>query len=106
MPKIRLRTSGERQTAARSTAKLGRRRRVVIPKSICERTGLREGDPIEIRAGKKQIVIKARKARVRNPAPEYETLTPAEEKSVMEGIKQLRRGDYVTWDQLKDELGL
>jgi len=68
--------------------------------------GLREGDPIEIRAGKKQIVIRARKERVRNPAPEYETLTPAEEKSVLEGIKQLRRGDYVTWDQLKDELGL
>ena len=33
-------------------------------------------------------------------------LAPEEERIVAKGFRQLRRGQYVTWDQLKHQLGL
>jgi len=88
-------------------AKLGRWRRVVIPKSFCERMGLREGDPIEFSSSNKRIVIKLGKKRIPNPGPQkYARLSPAEEKTVARSREQFKRGEYVTLDQLKDELGL
>jgi AbrB family looped-hinge helix DNA binding protein len=87
---VRVGTSAEPQTANRSVAKLGRRRRVVIPKSICERAGLREGDSLEISGGRSRIIIERRARRARNPREEV--LTKAEEKIVAEGFAQLRRG--------------
>jgi hypothetical protein len=34
------------------------------------------------------------------------TLTPEEEKLVRKGEEQIRRGEFVTWEQLKGELDL
>ncbi|MGA2607682.1 MAG: hypothetical protein ABSH01_09520 [Terriglobia bacterium] len=35
-----------------------------------------------------------------------DTLTPDEEKAVERGFRQLKRGEYVDWEALKNELGL
>jgi hypothetical protein len=45
--------------------------------------------------------------KLRGPSDKPEDgLTPEEEKVIARGFRQLRRGNYVTWDQLRDELGL
>ena len=87
----------------RVISRVGRRRQVVIPKNICDKLGLYEGDSVEVTKNKDRIVIKPIK-RVRNPR--LETLTPEEERVVAKGLKQLREGDSLTWDQLKHELDL
>lgn len=81
-------------------SKLGQRRQVVIPKEICEEMGLREGDFVEITRSKDRIVIKPKRL-----VDLEDTLTPEEEKIVAKGFAQLRRGDYITWEKLKHELG-
>ena len=85
------------------TSRIGRRRQVVIPKSICDKLGLYEGDAVEVTKSNDRIVIKPIK-RARNPR--LETLTPEEERVVAKGLKQLREGDSLTWDQLKHEMDL
>ena len=82
-----------------SISRLGQRRQVVIPKETCKAAGLREGDFVEVTWRKGRILIKPKKL----VDPE-DTLTPQEEKIVAKGFRQLKRGDYVTWDQLKHEL--
>lgn len=82
-------------------SKLGQRRQVVIPKDICEELGLQEGDFVEVKKSKGAVIIKPKKL----VDPE-DTLTPEEEKIVEKGFRQLKRGKYVTWEQLKRELGL
>ncbi len=82
-------------------SKLGQRRQVVIPKDICEELGLQEGDFVEVKKSKNAVIIKPKKL----VDPE-DTLTPEEEKTVEKGFRQLKRGEYVTWEQLKRELGL
>lgn len=80
--------------------KLGRRRQVVIPKSICDDLGLREGDFVEVKRTRSGIVVRPK----RLVDPE-DTLTPEEEKIVARGFRQIKRGQYVTWEKLKRELG-
>lgn len=99
MPILRLRGTKERILISR----LSRRRQVVIPKSICEKLGLGEGDTIEITKNRGRIVLKPIK-RIRNPR--IERLTPEEERIVAKGLRQLKRGQYLTWDQLRHELDL
>ena len=84
MPKSRMAATKERRVISR----VGRRRQVVIPKNICNELGL---------------VLKPIKL-AKNPR--LETLTPEEERIVAKGLKQLRQGEYLTWDQLKHELDL
>ncbi len=79
--------------------RLGRRRQVVIPKAICETLGLREGDFVEVTRRQNRISIKPKKL----VDPE-DTLTPEEKKLVRKGEEQLRRGEYVTLEELEDEL--
>ncbi len=86
---------------ARAISRLGQRRQVVIPKTICDELGLRQGDFVEVTKSRDHVVIKPKKL----VDPE-DTLTPEEEKIVARGFRQLKRGQYVTWDKLKDELGL
>lgn len=81
--------------------KLGQRRQVVIPKKFCEELGLHEGDFVEVALEGGRLVIKPK----RLVDPE-DTLTADEEAVVECGFKQLKQGDYVTWDRLKHELGL
>lgn len=83
-----------------SISRVGKRRQVVIPKAVCAVAGLMEGDFVEVTGGRGRVVIKAKKL----VDPE-DTLTPREGKIVARGFRQLKRGEYVTWDQLKNELG-
>lgn len=76
-------------------------RQVTIPKVIFDALGLKEGDFVEVTLKKNHIVI----APKRLVDPE-DTLTPEEEKIVDKGFAQLKRGEYVTWEELKHELDL
>lgn len=83
-----------------SISRLGKRRQVVIPKAICQATGLREGDFVEVTGRNGRIVIKPTLVDLED------TLTPEEEKLVRKGEKQLREGKYVLWEDLKKKLNL
>jgi NADPH-dependent glutamate synthase beta subunit-like oxidoreductase len=56
---------------------------------------------VEVKSTKGAVVIKPKKL----VDPE-DTLTPEEEKIVERGFKQLKRGESVTWEHLKRELGM
>ena len=97
---IRARTTNRRREI-RTVSRLGQRRQVVIPKGICNELGIRQGDFVEVTRRKDHVVIKPKKL----VDPE-DTLTPDEEKAVARGFRQLKRGEYVDWEALKNELGL
>lgn len=80
-------------------SKIGQRRQVVIPREICEELGLEEGDFIEVKSAKGSVVIKPKKL-----VDTDDILTQEEEKVVFKGERQLRQGEYVTLDQLKNDL--
>ncbi len=80
-------------------SKLGQRRQVVIPKDFCEELGLQVGDYIELKRMKGTVVIKPKKI-----VDAEDTLSPDEEKLVEKGFKQLKRGEYLTWEQVKRDL--
>lgn len=83
--------------------KLGQRCQVVIPKEICEELGLQEGDLVEVKRNKDGILIRPKKLAAK---ASWDTLTPEEEKEVEEGFKQIERGQYVEWKELKKKLKL
>lgn len=80
-------------------SKLGQRRQVVIPREMCERLGLAEGDFVEVQQVKGSIVITPKKL-----VDADDVLTPEEEKIVRKGEAQLRRGESRTWQQIKHDL--
>jgi AbrB family looped-hinge helix DNA binding protein len=80
-------------------SRVGKRRQVVIPKAVCEEVGLKEGDFVEVKYSRGAIVLTAKKLVDRD-----DVLTPEEEKIVLRGEHQLRRGDSLTLEQLEDEL--
>ena len=80
-------------------SRLGQRRQVVIPKDICQRLGLQEGDFVEVNSTKGVVVIKPKKL-----VDPDEVLTPQEATLVRKGERQLRRGQYVTLEQLEHDL--
>jgi AbrB family looped-hinge helix DNA binding protein len=77
-------------------SRLGRNRRVVIPKQICEHLGIHEGDFIEVSARDNVAIVKPGKS-LKND----DVLTPKEAEKVRQGEAQLRRGLYVTLEQLE-----
>ena len=81
--------------------KIRTNRQVTIPKVIFDELNLREGDFVEVTHSRDRIVIKPKKL----VDPE-ETLTPEEEALVDKGFRQLKRGEYLSWEDLKDELDL
>ncbi len=83
------------------TAKIRNRRQLTIPKGILEDLGLIEGDYVEITRNKGRIVIKPKK--VVDPD---DVLTPEEEEIVAKGLEQLKSGECIGWEDLKNELGL
>ena len=83
-----------------SISRVGKRRQIVIPKAVCEEVGLREGDFVEVSSRKGHVEIQPKRL-----VDLEDTLTPEEEKIVAKGFRQLKRGQFVTWDQLKNELG-
>ena len=80
-------------------SKVGQRRQVVIPKDICDDLGIEAGDYVEVLKINSTIVLKPKKL-----VSSEDILTPEEERDVREGIEQIRRGQSMTLDQLKDEL--
>ncbi|MCI2430366.1 AbrB/MazE/SpoVT family DNA-binding domain-containing protein [Candidatus Acetothermia bacterium] len=78
--------------------KVRAKRQVTIPKSVFEKLRLHEGDCVEIKCTKDKLVLK--------PVDAGDLLTPDEEKLVEKGFTQIRRREYVTWEELKDELDL
>lgn len=80
-------------------SKVGQRRQVVIPKEVCDEIGITEGDFIEVTSERGAVVIKPKK--VVNPD---DVLTPAEARMVRRGLAQIKRGDYITLEQLERDL--
>ena len=80
-------------------SRIGQRRQIVIPKEICERLGLREGDAVEVKAEKGLAIVKPEK-----PVDPDDVLTPEEAELVRKGEAQLRRGQCVTLEQLEHDL--
>ncbi len=76
-------------------------RQVTIPKVIFDELDLKEGDFVEVSRSKDTVVIKPKKL----VDPE-DFLTPEDEASIQKGLEQLKRGEYVEWDDLKKELKL
>jgi bifunctional DNA-binding transcriptional regulator/antitoxin component of YhaV-PrlF toxin-antitoxin module len=62
-----------------------------------EGLGLKEGDLVEVTKRRNNINIKPAK-----PFDPEDTLTAEEERMVAKGFGQLRRGEYVNWDRLKE----
>ncbi len=82
-----------------SVSRVGKRRQVVIPKRVCEALGLQEGDFVEVQRARGAVLIKPKKL-----VDADDVLSPKEETLVRRGEAQLRRGEYVTLDQLRHEL--
>jgi AbrB family looped-hinge helix DNA binding protein len=80
-------------------SKVGLRRQVVIPKEICEDLGIKEGDFVEVKESKGAVLIKPKKL-----VDSDDILTPEEEALIRKGEKQLKRGEYVLWNDLKKRL--
>ena len=59
------------------------------------------GDFVEVTLRENQIVITPKR-----PVDPEDTLIPEEEKLVEKGFAQLKRGEYITWEELKHELHL
>ena len=84
-----------------SISKVGQRRQIVIPKEICAALKLVEGDFVEVTHYKGAAIIKPKKL-----IDAKDCLTPEEEKTALKGVKQLKRGDSVSWAKVKNDLGL
>jgi AbrB family looped-hinge helix DNA binding protein len=82
-------------------SRLGQRRQVVIPKSICEQMGLRVGDFVEVAMTKGLATI-----RPKTLVDADDILTPEEEKLVRKGEAQLKKGKHVLWEDTKKKLNL
>jgi len=80
-------------------SKLGQRRQVVIPKEICEELGLHVGDYLEVQTEDGRVVIKPKKL-----VDADLVLTPEEEAMVRKGREELRKGEYVSLEELEHEL--
>src|SRR5919197_3600346 len=94
------RTIRERRGASMPIGKIGQRRQVVIPKEIFDALGLKTGDFVEVTQVKRTVVIKPKKL-----VDAEDVLTPEEERAVRKGEAQLRRGDYVTLEDLDHDFG-
>ena len=81
--------------------KIRTNRQVTIPKVISDNLGLKEGDFVEVTSNGSDIVIRPKRL-----VDSEDALSAEEEKLVERGFKQLKQGEYVAWEELKDELGL
>ena len=85
--------------SVRTVSRLGQRRQVVIPKSLCEEMGIREGDFLEVTSRKGAVIIKPKKL-----VDADDVLTPEEEAMVRKGMEQIRKGQHETLEELEDAL--
>src|SRR6059058_5797366 len=89
----------QRKDGVMPIGKIGQRRQVVIPKEIFDALGLNTGDFVEVTRVKQTVVIKPKKL-----VDAEDVLTPEEERIVRRGEEQIRRGQYVTLEDLEHEL--
>jgi hypothetical protein len=73
-----------------------------VPPAIQEQAGIELGDLIEFRVAKGKITIRPVHDEARYPT--YKP-TKAEAAAIRRGRAAIRRGEYVTLDQLRKELG-
>jgi AbrB family looped-hinge helix DNA binding protein len=81
--------------------KIRTNRQVTIPKLISDNLGLKEGDFVEVISNGSDIIIRPKRL-----VDSEDVLSPEEEELVERGFKQLKKGEYVAWKELKHELGL
>jgi AbrB family looped-hinge helix DNA binding protein len=81
--------------------RIGQRRQVVIPRVVLDELQLREGDLVEVTAQRGRVSLKPRKM-----ADPEGSLTPAEANKVRRGLRQLKEGKTLPWNQVKHDLGL
>ena len=82
-------------------SKVGQRRQVVIPREICQQLGINEGDFVEVTQARGAVVIKPKRL-----VDADDILTPEEEAIVREGEEQIKRGQVLDWEEVKEELKL
>ena len=82
-------------------SKLGKRRQVVIPRDICNRLCLREGDFVEVKLRGSSVLIQPKKI-----VDADDVLTLKDAAIVSKGERQLNQGKGVLWDQAKQRIGL
>jgi len=80
-------------------SRVGQRRQVVIPKEVCEKLGLHEGDFVEVTSIQGAVVIRPKRL-----VDLDDVLTPEEETLVRKGEGQLKRGRSVAWANVKTQL--
>ena len=81
--------------------RIGQRRQVVLPKSLCDSVGVVEGDLVEVRVERGRITIVPKRLETDDgPA------TQTDAASVRRGLKESRAGTTRPWRAVKDELGL
>lgn len=83
-----------------AASKIGQRRQVVIPKTICEQLELQVGDFVEVDRQGGVVVITPKKL-----VDADTVLTAGEAVLVRKGRAELERGEYVTLEELDHELG-
>ncbi len=84
-----------------AVVKIRTNRQITIPKRIFDELGLREGDFVQISVEGSRIVIVPKRL-----VDLEDVLSPEEEELVARGFEELKRGEYVTWAELRDELGV
>jgi len=89
----------ESENKAIAIGKVGQRRQVVIPKNICEGLDLKEGDFVEVKESGGFVLIKPKKL-----VDAKDLLMPKEESLIRKGEAQLKKGEYVLWDDLKNKI--
>ncbi len=87
-------------TTQERIGRVGQRRQVVIPREIFDNLQMREGDFVAFSLKDNGVLLKPR--RVVDPD---DVLTPAEEKKVRRGMKQIKEGRFKLWRDVKHEVG-
>jgi bifunctional DNA-binding transcriptional regulator/antitoxin component of YhaV-PrlF toxin-antitoxin module len=78
---------------------LGEREDLVVPAGVRRRAGIKAGDRIEFKVSPRTITITAAPPRLYKP-------TKAELAAMERGRAEVARGEYVTLEELLNELGL
>jgi len=79
--------------------KIKMNRQVTIPKDIFDDLEWNEGDFVQIKRAKNGVFIAPKKL-----VDPDDILTPEDEAAIREGEAQLRRGEYVLWEDVKKRL--
>ncbi len=88
-----------KEVAQERIGRVGQRRQVVIPRELFEQTGMRQGGFVAFTREGGGVLVKPKR-----PVDADDVLTPEESAAVKKAEREMRRGKYVTLDQLRDEL--